>query len=270
MKPFYPQDSRYYLQNELSERLKRRPHYSLRAFARDLEVSPSSLSEVLNGRYRFSRQRVSALAKKIKLSSEHAEHWQDLLDLRFGKSETAKKKAQLRIQSRAQTSKKMVDVDSFKMISNWEALVLLEIFGFSQPLSNAEVAKILGVRKAKVEALIPHLLRLNLIYWNQNKWSPTNDDTFVGADVPSAAIRQFHKQILKKAEKALEEQDLSRREFRSTVFSMRKEDLPALKKDLNQFWMDQIGKYAKPSGNDAIYCFSMQLFDLLKGEVTRD
>ena len=38
------------LRDELQKRRSRNPYYSLRAFARDMDVSPSRLSEVMNGK----------------------------------------------------------------------------------------------------------------------------------------------------------------------------------------------------------------------------
>jgi uncharacterized protein (TIGR02147 family) len=266
---FFPQDPRYYLQNELRERLKRRPRYSLRAFARDLEVSASALSGFLNEQTPFSSQRVSELAKKIKLPAEHSEHWQDLIEWKFNRSTSLKKRAELRIEARTKASKKFIDLESFKFIACWESLALLELFGFEQRFSELEICRYLGLNKVKLQSMTQTLLRLNLISWSEDRWRPVQEDSFVGQEVPSAAVREFHKGILKKANLALEGKELTEREFRSTVFSMRKADLPKLKQDLNRFWMDQIGKYAKPSGNDAIYCFSMQLFDLINGEIKR-
>lgn len=40
----------WYLNNEFTLRKQRRPYYSLRAFARDLSVSPSTLSDLLNSK----------------------------------------------------------------------------------------------------------------------------------------------------------------------------------------------------------------------------
>ncbi|MNL26258.1 hypothetical protein D3C87_1477750 [compost metagenome] len=267
---FYPLDCRYYLQNELMERVKRRPHYSLRAFARDLEVSPAALSGFLNGRIQLSTARVSEISKKMKLSLSHVSHWLDLIEAKSGKTAKAKREAELRIQQRISKSKKYIDPDLFEMISRWEALALLELLGFEKRFSTDEMASYLGLKKTQVGTLLKTLLRLNLIYWNTDRWSPLEEDSFVGNDIPSEAIRHFHGQILKKAAKALKEQTLDQREFRSTIFSMRKKDLPQLKRDLNQFWIDQIAKYAMPNKNDAVYCFSTQLFDLLEEDIKND
>jgi uncharacterized protein (TIGR02147 family) len=217
---FFPQDCRYYLQNELMERVKRRPHYSLRAFARDLEVSPAALSGFLNGQIQLSAPRISEISKKIKLTSVHMAHWLDLIEAHSGKTAKSKREAQLRIQQRTIKSKKYIDPDSFELISRWEALALLELLGFEKKFSAEEMASYLGLKKTQLASLLKTLLRLNLISWDTDRWRPQDEDSFVGTDVPSEAIRHFHGQILKKAGQALTKQSLEKRSFRSTVFSM--------------------------------------------------
>lgn len=270
MVDYFPQDSRYYLHNELIERVKRRPHYSLRAFARDLGLSPAALSGFLSGKVELSPARILEIAKKIKLSEVQTEHWLNLFERKNGKTAQAKKTAQIKIEAQLKNSKKYIEPDLFGMISRWESLALLELLSFEKIFSNEEMADYLGMKKTELVLLLKKLVRLNLIYWNKDRWSPSEEDSFVGNEVPSKAIREFHGQILKKAEKALTKQSIEQREFRSTIFSMKKADLPQLKKDLNRFWMEQIGKYAQPKNNDAIYCFSMQLFDLLEQEIKND
>ena len=270
MVEFYPQDPRYYLQHELSERLKRRKLYSLRAFARDLEVSPAALSGFLSGQTSFSNSRILDFSIKIKLSKEQTEHWVNLNEYKAAKSVSAKKVASLKIQAQIKQSKKFIDLDSFTLIAQWEAFALLELFGFEKSFTKKQLSSYLGLSLKKLDSLTQTLLRLNLIYWSIDRWRPTEEDSFVGLEVPSKALRRLHAQVLKKAAAALEKQPLEKRDFRSTVFSFRKKDLPKLKQDLNHFWMDQIGKYAMPNKNDSIYCFSMQLFDLINGELIND
>ena len=54
---YLPKDASSYLQEELALRKARRPQYSLRAFARDLGMSPSALSEFLAGQQGMSKDR---------------------------------------------------------------------------------------------------------------------------------------------------------------------------------------------------------------------
>lgn len=54
---------------ELERRRERNSHYSLRAYARDLETDPSYLSKIMNGRRRISRNLAAKIAKKLGVSS---------------------------------------------------------------------------------------------------------------------------------------------------------------------------------------------------------
>ena len=59
-------DYREFLRRELTRRVQRNPAYSLRAFARDIRVSPSTLSEALRGRFDFSAPQAADFACRFK------------------------------------------------------------------------------------------------------------------------------------------------------------------------------------------------------------
>ena len=54
------------LEWELKNRQRRNARYSLRAFARDLRVSPSFLSEVLAGKYQLSHAKAEDVAERLR------------------------------------------------------------------------------------------------------------------------------------------------------------------------------------------------------------
>lgn len=67
---------RDHLRSELSRRQARNPLYSLRAFARDLAIDHSTLSQILRGRRRLTPRSVRRLGPKLGLAArdvnEHA------------------------------------------------------------------------------------------------------------------------------------------------------------------------------------------------------
>src|SRR2546430_13739191 len=69
-------DYRRVLRKELESRCRTSPRYSLRAFARDLKISPSRLSEILSGKQGLSR----AAARGIR-SAEHTSELQSQSNL---------------------------------------------------------------------------------------------------------------------------------------------------------------------------------------------
>ena len=59
---------RKYLQNELLKRCEKNPHYSLRSFAKSLEISPSALSAILNKKRNLTDKTAKRLALKLDFS----------------------------------------------------------------------------------------------------------------------------------------------------------------------------------------------------------
>jgi plasmid maintenance system antidote protein VapI len=58
------------LNETFSEKTKRNPNYSLRAFARDLKISASNLSTIFKGKKRLSSEQASRIALRLEFSKE--------------------------------------------------------------------------------------------------------------------------------------------------------------------------------------------------------
>ena len=72
---------RVILQQTLFTKQQKNKRYSLRAFARDLKISPSFLSEVINGKYGISKQLAGQIADRLGFNSEENQHFCSLADL---------------------------------------------------------------------------------------------------------------------------------------------------------------------------------------------
>lgn len=70
-------DLKYSLENVLKETLEARKSknfsYSLRAMARDLNISPSTLSKIMNGKYSTSEKMLSEIVEKLGLEPAEQE-----------------------------------------------------------------------------------------------------------------------------------------------------------------------------------------------------
>src|SRR4051812_27150350 len=69
-------DFRSFLQNELLNRVRRNPRYSLRAFARMLQVESSALSKILRGKRGISTSMLVKLSKNLGLGPAEIEKFQ--------------------------------------------------------------------------------------------------------------------------------------------------------------------------------------------------
>lgn len=91
-----------------------------------------------------------------------------------------------------------------------------------------------------------------------------DSDTFVGSDIPSAAIKQNQFQTIHKALAALEQQSVDEREISSTVFSVDKKDIPKMKDRIRKFRLDLATEFTRSKTKNTVYNLSIQLFDLLE------
>lgn len=69
------QDFRSFLQDELEKRCKKNPRFSLRAFARTLEVEPSALSKILHGKRALTPKMLMRMASQLGLPDNEIERF---------------------------------------------------------------------------------------------------------------------------------------------------------------------------------------------------
>ncbi len=256
MDKFYPLQAHYYLEMEFKKRIGRRPRYSMRAFARDLEIGVSTLSEVLSGKASLSKDRIQILGAKIGLTPEQINHWVDLVIISHSKNQSKVKEARQRL------NKKKLDLELFKLISDWYYLAILELLEIAPQLKPIQMAKRLGIGLNEVTQAIDRMLKLGFLYEEGGEYCIALGDISIGNEMASEAIKKFHNQMLKKAQEALVTQDLRERDFQSWIFSIRKQDLSGFKKEIQEALLPIIYKYEGKSDKDSVYNLSYQLFDI--------
>ncbi len=261
---YYPQDSRHYLKFEFEARKKRRPHYSLRAFARDLELSPSALSEYLSGKLTFSEERVMQVAKKIQIKPTQREHWLDLIKMESSSSKADREIAAVKVRARSSQEKGNIALDLFQIVSDWYHYALLELIDIdSKYQDHKEAAKALGISTKTVKESWERLIQVGLAEKSDGVYKASTLATFAGEDIPSAALRNYHAGLISKSLVAQEEQPIEKKEFISIVFSFNSADLKSIKDELYKFEVNLTNRYSQSKNKDSVYCLSTQLFNLV-------
>ncbi len=256
---FFPLETTDYLQTEFLQRRGRNPHYSLRAFARDLELSPSTLCEFLKGKASLSAERAMELGKKIDLAEMQIEHFADLVTLRFSAMEQRRREARRRIEHRFEQQKSYLPLEKFAVVSNWYHMVILGLVELSDKYHSVEVlAETLDLSEVETSMAVETLMTVGLLVKEGPRWKIAQAQTLVGNQQASGAIRSFHRQMLDQAAKALTELPVEQRNFQSTVFSMRAEDTAAFNKDLEQLMKTLVDKYHSKTGKNLACSLNFQ------------
>lgn len=262
----YATDHREYLRKELSQRVQRRPLYSQRAFARDIGLSASSLGDYLKGTMKLSSGRICQISKTIGLTAEQRQHWIDLLDEKFAKSEDVRKMAQIRVKARLQAQDHSLSVDQFHVISEWFHLAYLELIDINaKKYSDLKVAAAsLGIPLKTLKVAVKRLKEIGFLRTDENGVFNVDPTTRLGDSAPSEAIRQYHAQLMKKGIQSLETLPRERRFNSSTMFSIPQKDVARLKTELQSLALRFLDPYVTTEATkDSLYCLSIQLFDLL-------
>jgi uncharacterized protein (TIGR02147 family) len=269
MSYLFTDDHREYIVRELTARVRRRPLYSQRAFARDLGLAPSSLTDFLKGRVGFSSGRISQVSKQLGLSAEQRQHWTDLVDSKFNRDMDKRKLSLIRVKSRLEAEKTALSVEEFKTISEWQHFAYIELIDMnSKKYSDLKEASLaLEIPLKTMKATAQRLLELKLITENETGHYQVNDRDNVGNQAPSEAIRHFHQQILDKALAALENQSMDRRFNSSTFVGLPKSKIPLILEEMKSMAFKILEPHMQSTNgeeNEELYCLSIQFFDLLK------
>lgn len=138
------------LQEELVERTRRNPSFSARAFARQLEIEHSSLSQILSGKRTLTDKMCKRLAQKIALPPD------EMYGL-MGVNSSSNKTTQL-------SKFTNLSVDHFKVIADWYHYAILELTHLPHFRGDPSwIAKSLGIKVYEVRAAVERLQRLEYL-----------------------------------------------------------------------------------------------------------
>ena len=103
------------------DRRQRNPSYSLRSFARDLELSPSALSALLNGKKGISKQKALIVSQKIGLSRSEGMVFLLSVVSHHGKSPELRNQAKQKLQRTLEKhlSTEYLTKEAFSNLDSW-------------------------------------------------------------------------------------------------------------------------------------------------------
>lgn len=90
-------DYREILREQLNRRIKQNRYYSLRAFARDLQLAPSRISEVLNRKQGLSAKAAQKIANRLRLAESDSAYFIDLVVSEHARSPRDREAAKIRL-----------------------------------------------------------------------------------------------------------------------------------------------------------------------------
>jgi uncharacterized protein (TIGR02147 family) len=259
-------DYRHFLWREFELRKARNGHYSLRAFARDLEIPAPKLSQIMNGKCGVSRGRGAELAKAMELSNFEKQMFLDSIEAQHARSRQVRDEAAQRLGVALGQDGHVhpLSLEIFRIISDWYHFAILELTEIPGVVWDEKIAAArLDLPLETVREAWARLVRVGLLHQdNQGLWRQTYKNLSSPTDVPAREIREHHRQILRKAEAALEGVGVSERDMSTITLAFDSRRVDEVKDFIREF-KDQFEKrFADKSKCDCVYALGVQFFPL--------
>jgi uncharacterized protein (TIGR02147 family) len=253
------------LVEELARRKKANPVYSLRAFARDLDITAPQLSAVMNGRKGISAEAAKKLVAKLDLSNEEKTVFLGSATALHSRLKSERSRAAEQLQRFSDSAAfQTIQESSLSVVNEWFYLSVLQCFDLRDFEPNhAWIAAKLGISPVEAERAVLRLAQVGLLK-RKGSFFAQSQDYVRTPDIPSRAIRAHLQEWLGIASRALEQQSIQERDFSSTVFAVDPARVPEFKSRLQAFREEFCHEASKGKAQTEIYSLSMQFFRVSK------
>lgn len=232
-------DSVAFLKECLVERAKTNPSYSMRAFARRLEISAGGLSLILSRKKRLSPERAAQVARALELDSHETEYFVTLNQLATAKSAEYRTQILEKIlairasHGREGDQKSVLPVDQFRLISEWYGLACLELITSVTNKTGwfaKNIAEKLDITLAEADATVERLKRLGLVREvSPGVFEREASVVDVSSDIPNEAIRSYYEGVHLRSQASIRAQGPEAKAIGTQVFAFDPEDLNEVK-----------------------------------------
>jgi uncharacterized protein (TIGR02147 family) len=239
------------LREKLVERQLKNPAYSLRAFARAVNLNPAALSMILNGKRRVSKSLADRVAENLMLEPQQRERLLALFD--HENPETSQDRV---VELRA---------DEFQLISQWHHFAILSLAETQDFQSDvAWIARRLGISKSTAQQAIDRLVRLEMLrQTSDGRIETTGLQYKTTSDVADVSLRKSHFTNLELARASLESDPLDQRDFSAMTMAVDPSLLPQAKSKIREF-RRELSAFLESGSKKEIYKLCVQLFPLSK------
>ncbi|OFZ79680.1 MAG: hypothetical protein A2583_06695 [Bdellovibrionales bacterium RIFOXYD1_FULL_53_11] len=266
--------ARQFLLDTLSERQSTDKSFSVRAWAREMELNTHTLLVMLlQGTRPIRLKHAAFLAKGLGLGAQEKLYFQALIQFENAEDMESKEMCSLWMSELNPgnhfTSR---EVDEFQVISHWMHMAILSMLHLKDfGPDPREIAKRLKgkVTANEVRAALERLSGLGFIKKdNHGKLRATFARVSTSDDLKNEGARRYHAQVLDLAKDAIMNIPLEQREFQSFTLAVPKNKMKLAKEMIRRF-RGQFAQAVGRSGADEVCQMNIQFFQLTESPSAR-
>lgn len=240
------------LSSELLSRKQSNPRFSLRAFAKQLDLSASHLSSLIIGKRNLTTQQAHKLLNKLELSPADKSLFLSSAFPHLIETPTSQ-------EHRTQ----LIAEDKFTFLAEWYHFAILSLGDIAaNKATPAWVSERLGITELQARDALNRLQRLDLIsVKTDGSFKQTGHPLTTTDDIPSGAIKAYHRSIIDVAKSKLDTIPVDEREYGAVTMAINPAKLEKAKKMIREF-QNQFCEELEVGKKKSVYTLSMQFFPL--------
>lgn len=249
---------------------KKRKAYSVRALARDADLSPAFVSQVFAKKRCPSIESLNAFHRVLKIANRDFEILQKSIILHAKRNSESASLLRKYIQNDPLTnsyfSNKKEDMNSLLALREWYYVAIMELLECSNvPIDVRELAKRLSISVSQASAAISLLIQVGLIEKVEGRWKKKNLHQEFPCDTSQVATRNYHVQMINQAltilQKPATESAIKRRRITGATLAVNPRKLPIVVEEMNRFLARMIETLTEGECTE-VYQFNLQLMPL--------
>lgn len=241
---------RLWLQKQFTERCKKNASYSLRAFAKSLDMDASTLSQILSGKRKLSKKSVTAICDKLTVSQKEL--------INFG---------MVNKNLLADEDFLQLSADTFSAIADWYHYAILELTFVTNFKSDAKwISRKLSITTEEAKSAIERLKRLALLHEENGFLKKTSKMlTNNGVINTSGAHKELQRQIINKALESIDNTPAAEKNITSMTMAIDVTKLDQAKALIAKF-RREMSELMETDDQTRVYNLAVQLYPISKSE----
>lgn len=249
-----------FIRLDYDRRKKVNTRFSLRAYAKHLDLSIGRLSELLNGKSPLTLARAKKIAPLLRLSKEE-------LDFFWGVVQNDHLNLN---EENLSDSEKLISETEFSHISDWEYFACMALFETKSFSSKHEwISKKLKMPRSRLETVLNHLLREGYITKENDTYKSNFNKVFAKSNVPSKILQNANVERMQKSILEFATTEFNQRDVTSLTFPVDVQKIPEAKILIKQFKENMI-KLLQTEKTTEVYFLNIQLFPISNTSLTTD
>lgn len=241
-----------HLQKTYAERCRRNPQYSLRAFAKSLDIDSSTLSALIRRKRPLTAKTAQRLISAMGIT-DPAQSQTLLLGVLGQNEESAPEYQQL-------------ELEAAEVISSWEHFAIRSLLQLDAYRPNTkQIARRLNLPHGIALEALNRMARLGLVVQQGDVWLDTGKNLTTPTNAPNPVLRGALRQCMVKAIDSLEKDPIDTRDMSGITMAISAKKMPEARKLIQDF-RRRLCAFLEDGNKDAVYRLNVQLFPLSQPE----